>query len=128
MDAIPRIALAPLIDQVRKLLQARQGAWSAERDAGVRLAFARALVDYGYQKGDSNALRESIQTYRDALKEYTRERVPLDWAMTQNNLGNALRTLGRARERHGAAGGGGRPPIATRCRNGRASACRSTGR
>ena len=24
----------------------------------------------------------------------TRERVPLDWAATQNNLGNALRTLG----------------------------------
>ena len=23
-----------------------------------------------------------------------RERVPLDWAMTQNNLGNALQTLG----------------------------------
>jgi hypothetical protein len=28
------------------------------------------------------------------LKERTRERVPLDWAMTQNNLGNALQTLG----------------------------------
>jgi tetratricopeptide (TPR) repeat protein len=24
----------------------------------------------------------------------TRERVPLDWAATQNNLGNALQTLG----------------------------------
>ena len=29
-----------------------------------------------------------------ALKERTRERVPLDWAMTQNNLGNALSMLG----------------------------------
>jgi hypothetical protein len=28
------------------------------------------------------------------LKEWTRERVPLDWAMTQNNLGNALAMLG----------------------------------
>jgi tetratricopeptide (TPR) repeat protein len=28
------------------------------------------------------------------LKEYTRERVPLDWAMTQNNLGAALWTWG----------------------------------
>ncbi len=27
-------------------------------------------------------------------EERTRERVPLDWAMTQNNLGNALATLG----------------------------------
>jgi hypothetical protein len=32
--------------------------------------------------------------YREALKERTRERVPLDWAMTQNSLGEALRTLG----------------------------------
>jgi hypothetical protein len=31
---------------------------------------------------------------RDALEEWTRERVPLQWATTQNNLGNALRVLG----------------------------------
>ena len=29
-----------------------------------------------------------------ALEERTRERVPLDWAMTQNNLGTALMALG----------------------------------
>ena len=31
---------------------------------------------------------------RRRSKERTRERAPLDWAVTQNNLGNALRTLG----------------------------------
>ena len=31
---------------------------------------------------------------REALKEWTRERVPLQWATTQNNLGIALRILG----------------------------------
>jgi hypothetical protein len=35
-----------------------------------------------------------MTAYREALKEYTQERVPLDWAMTMNNLGNALRALG----------------------------------
>ena len=35
-----------------------------------------------------------MSAYRAALEEYTRERVPLDWAMTQNNLGIALRRLG----------------------------------
>ena len=35
-----------------------------------------------------------MTAYRAALEELTRERVPLDWAMTQNNLGNALATLG----------------------------------
>ena len=39
-------------------------------------------------------LEQAVSAYVEALKEYTRERVPLDWAMTQNNLGNALRTLG----------------------------------
>lgn len=39
--------------------------------------------------------------YREALKEQTRERVPLDWAATQNNLGSALQTLG---ERDSATG------------------------
>ena len=42
-------------------------------------------------------LEEAVAAYRGALEEYTRDRVPLDWAMTQNNLGNALLNLG-ARE------------------------------
>jgi hypothetical protein len=32
--------------------------------------------------------------YRDALTECPRERMPLQWAMTQSNLGNALQALG----------------------------------
>jgi tetratricopeptide (TPR) repeat protein len=39
-------------------------------------------------------LEEAVKAYRAALEERTRERVPLDWAMTQNNLGNALQALG----------------------------------
>ena len=35
-----------------------------------------------------------MAAFREALKEWTRERVPLDWAMTQNNLGTALARLG----------------------------------
>jgi hypothetical protein len=40
---------------------------------------------------------EAVAAYRGALEERTRARVPLDWAATQNNLGNALQALG-ARE------------------------------
>ena len=43
-----------------------------------------------------------MQTLRTALLEHTRQRVPLAWAMTQSNLGNALRTLG---EREGGTVG-----------------------
>ena len=35
-----------------------------------------------------------MTAFYDALKERSRERVPLDWATTQNSLGNALATLG----------------------------------
>jgi hypothetical protein len=41
-----------------------------------------------------------VAAFREALKERTRERVPLGWAMTQNNLGAALKSLG---ERQAAA-------------------------
>ena len=40
-----------------------------------------------------------MTAFTEALKERTRERVPLDWAATQNNLGAAsqiLRERGRA--------------------------------
>ncbi len=89
--------LQPLIGQVRKLLQARQGSWPAETEAGVRFAFAGALFTFGEQAGDNAALAESAAAYRQVLAAWTRDRVPLDWAMTQNNLGTALWTLG-ARE------------------------------
>ena len=53
-------------------------------------------------------LEESVAAYRVALEERTRERVPLDWAMTQNNLGNALAMLGGRESRDGAVRGGDR--------------------
>ena len=40
-----------------------------------------------------------MAAFTEALKERTRERVPLDWAMTQNNLGDALSALGKRGER-----------------------------
>jgi tetratricopeptide (TPR) repeat protein len=46
-------------------------------------------------------LQEAVAAYRAALEEQTRERLPLQWAGTQNNLGNALSRLG---ERESGAG------------------------
>jgi hypothetical protein len=47
-------------------------------------------------------LEEVVTTLQEALKEYTRERVPLDWANTQNNLGNTLARLGEREAGTGA--------------------------
>jgi tetratricopeptide (TPR) repeat protein len=43
-------------------------------------------------------LREAVSAYREALKEYRRDRSPLDWARTLSNLGNALSSLGEREE------------------------------
>ena len=62
---------------------------------GERLVgWAAARYETGRDKGDNVSLLAAIVAYRAALLEYTRGRVPLDWARTQNNLGNALSTLG----------------------------------
>jgi tetratricopeptide (TPR) repeat protein len=58
---------------------------------------AGALYDLGSEFGDNEALRDAIAEYGQALALTPRERVPLGWATTQNNLGLALWTLG-ARE------------------------------
>jgi len=42
--------------------------------------------------------RRGRRRLREALKEWTRERVPLDWALSQNNLGLALASLGQREE------------------------------
>ena len=39
-----------------------------------------------------------MAAFREVLLEYTRERAPLDWAMTQNNLGTVLWRLRRTEE------------------------------
>jgi tetratricopeptide (TPR) repeat protein len=46
------------------------------------------------EKRGGDARAEGHALPARALNEWTRERVPLDWATTQNNLGNALLKLG----------------------------------
>jgi tetratricopeptide (TPR) repeat protein len=86
--------LARLIVQVRALAGSKEGVWDPETLAGVQFSLATALGFYGAQSGKNEPLIESAELYRRVLVAWTREHVPVDWAMTQNNLGNALATLG----------------------------------
>jgi len=54
-----------------------------------------SLQTLGDRESGTDRLEEAVIAYRSALMERTRDRVPLDWAMTQMNLGNALATLGQ---------------------------------
>ncbi|MCP5196996.1 MAG: tetratricopeptide repeat protein [Gammaproteobacteria bacterium] len=66
---------------------------STERGGYLRRC-ADALQNYGDQQGDNAVLLQALDIYRQALADLPRERMPLDWAMTQNNLGTALLRLG----------------------------------
>jgi tetratricopeptide (TPR) repeat protein len=57
-------------------------------------AEAGALRRQGDERGDNASLTKAITVYHAALYERARDRVPLDWAATQNDLGIALWTLG----------------------------------
>jgi hypothetical protein len=53
-----------------------------------------ALERLGERESGTARLEEAVAAYREALQEWTRARVPLDWAMTQMGLGNVLFRLG----------------------------------
>ena len=55
---------------------------------------AAELSRCGNEFGDNQALEGAIGVYRRALTLVSRERMPLDWATSQHNLGNALSMLG----------------------------------
>jgi hypothetical protein len=59
-----------------------------DEKGGLLLRQAGALQQQGDERGDNTALQGAIETYNLTLKEWTRKRVPLDWARTQMNLGN----------------------------------------
>jgi tetratricopeptide (TPR) repeat protein len=72
-----------------------------ERDAEWQYVLRQAgeLQGHGNEFGDNQALLEAIGVYRRALTLAPRCLRPIDWAGTQNNLGNALWTLGERESR-----------------------------
>ncbi len=84
-------ALAEAIEAARRMQVAARDA--DERGAAL-IWLGNALQTLGERESRTARLDEAVAAYRAALEEYTRERVPLDWPTTQNNLGNALLSLG----------------------------------
>jgi tetratricopeptide (TPR) repeat protein len=61
---------------------------------GYLVQQANELYTQGMEFGEKQALLDAIDVYDAALPLVLRTGVPLDWAMTQNNFGVALQTLG----------------------------------
>ena len=103
MSAAPAVEmsghfLVPMMRATAERLEPVVNQLNSRFDADTRgsLLFNYALVlsSVGLQAGTNDTLIRAVEAYRAALLEYTRERVPLNWATTQNNLGTALKTLG----------------------------------
>ena len=79
----------------RKLRPSRSSFQTTRVSPGARSAIARSGPgrDRNAESGTAR-LEEAVTAHRDALLERTRDRVPLDWAATQNNLGTELWRLG----------------------------------
>jgi tetratricopeptide (TPR) repeat protein len=82
-----------VVSKLRELADV-EGCNGANEVAGFLFKHARKFYQRGRELGENPALLMAIAIYRVALEDRTRNRVPLDWAMTQNNLGIALATLG----------------------------------
>jgi tetratricopeptide (TPR) repeat protein len=75
--------------------------WECESGTAMRLLPSpqTGLPQGGHAAGDGTAkLEEAIAAYREALKERTRDRVPLNWAISFGNEGIALMLLADRRE------------------------------
>jgi len=80
--------------QVRRAqLYGSQGHAGHGNFPGVIRLVASGRLDLSAMISVRYPLEEAVAAYGAALEERTRDRVPLHWAATQNNLGTALQTL-----------------------------------
>ena len=86
-----------VIEKITALLEG--SAIESERGASLQMALGVTLAVLGERESGTEHLEQAVVAFTEALKEWTRDRVPLDWAKAQNNLGVTFSTLGERGER-----------------------------
>ncbi|HEY9158719.1 hypothetical protein [Candidatus Binatus sp.] len=88
-------ALEPLIKQVRAIADdsRKTSGWTADTRARVNLAVGIASSISGIELDSEDSLHTAIAYFQRTQADWTRERDPLEWAMAQQNLGLAQRSL-----------------------------------
>jgi hypothetical protein len=86
-DRGSNVHLIAVIAVRRKLLGA---ASSNDALGAANTNLGTALCRLGERESGTARLEEAVTAYRAALEEWTRERVPLDWAMSTGNQGVVL--------------------------------------
>jgi len=85
-------ALEPLIREVSAMANDSRttAGWSAEARARVNLILGIANRTSGVERKSRDSLRDAVAYFQRTLDGWTRDRDPLEWAMTQRNLADAL--------------------------------------
>jgi len=86
--------IAPFVAKLKPLAEKPPASFSDETRAQLWHAYAAGEAQLGEERGESARLESAIAFYKKTVTIWTREKVPLDWAGTQNNLGTALGMLG----------------------------------
>jgi tetratricopeptide (TPR) repeat protein len=90
--------LLDAVETYRQALTVRTRDQLPQDWAATQNNLGAALQELGTRADDDTAgadlLSQAVAAYRKALQVYTREHLPQSWAMTQNNLGNALKAQG----------------------------------
>jgi hypothetical protein len=85
--------LRPAIGKLTRLLEQPPSALESEQLGALWHALGLATCLLGEQCQDRRWLTAAISAHRTALQVWRRDAVLFDWAMTQNNLGHALRLV-----------------------------------
>jgi tetratricopeptide (TPR) repeat protein len=90
--------LVPLMrtsaERLEPIVKKQSPNFDTDTRGSVLHSYALVRQTIGEQAGSNDDMQQAVASYREALQEWTRERVPLKWATTQNNLGTALMGLG----------------------------------
>ncbi len=85
-------ALEPLIREVRAIADdsRKVAGWNADTRARMNLILGIANRTSGIELKSRDSLRAAVAYFQHTLDDWTRDRDPLEWAMTQRNLADAL--------------------------------------
>ena len=86
--------LGEITEKLDSLLDNSRRGLPDEWRGRVQLLIGNARAVLGEMAPDTARLKQAVATYRVALTDLARDRVPREWAAAQNGLGIALATLG----------------------------------
>ena len=86
--------IAPIVAKLKPLAESPLASFPDKTRAQLWHAYAAGEARLGEERGENVRLASAIAFYKKTLAIWTRDEFPLQWAMTQNNLGTALGQLG----------------------------------